>query len=127
MSVLDAARAGRTDAEELIHPGADHQGAPDVGCWSEVSDLVRQHGVTETTLYRWKKKYGGMQVSDARRLKALESAVSDASGTRLGVARPAQEAGAAEAALGLPTADPGAATSARAADQQDARATPLPG
>ncbi len=39
---------------------------------AKVSDLVRQHGVTETTLYRWKKKYGGMQVNDARRLKALE-------------------------------------------------------
>ena len=39
---------------------------------AKVSDLVRRHGVTETTLYRWKKKYGGMEVSDARRLKALE-------------------------------------------------------
>jgi putative transposase len=39
---------------------------------AQVSDLVRQHGVTEMTLYRWKKKYGGMQVNDARRLKGLE-------------------------------------------------------
>ena len=38
----------------------------------EVADLVRRHGVTEQTLYRWKKKYGGLQVSDAKRLKALE-------------------------------------------------------
>lgn len=36
------------------------------------SELVRQHGITEATLYRWKKKYGGLQVKDARRLKALE-------------------------------------------------------
>ena len=35
-------------------------------------DLVRRHGVTEQTLYRWKKKYGGLQVSEAKRLKALE-------------------------------------------------------
>ena len=35
-------------------------------------ELCRQHGITETTLYRWKKKYGGMQVNDARRLRALE-------------------------------------------------------
>lgn len=35
-------------------------------------ELVRQHGITETTLYRWKKKFGGMQINDARRLKALE-------------------------------------------------------
>jgi putative transposase len=39
---------------------------------AKVSELVRQHGVTEVTLYRWKKKYGGMQVNDARRLKGLE-------------------------------------------------------
>lgn len=34
-------------------------------------DLVRKHGVTEHTLYRWKKKYGGLQASEAKRLKAL--------------------------------------------------------
>lgn len=39
---------------------------------AKVSELVRQHGVTEVTLYRWKKKYGGLQVNDARRLKGLE-------------------------------------------------------
>lgn len=35
-------------------------------------DLVRRHGVTEQTLYRWKKKYGGMPSSGAKRLKTLE-------------------------------------------------------
>ncbi len=39
---------------------------------AKVVDLVRKHGVTEQTLYRWKKKYGGMQASEAKRLKALE-------------------------------------------------------
>jgi putative transposase len=39
---------------------------------AKLPDLVRRHGVTEQTLYRWKKKYGGLQVSDAKRLKALE-------------------------------------------------------
>ena len=38
----------------------------------KVADLVRRHGVTETTLYRWKRKYGGLQVNEAKRLKALE-------------------------------------------------------
>jgi putative transposase len=42
----------------------------DVG--AKVADLVRRHGVTEQTLYRWKKKYGGLQVSEAKRLRALE-------------------------------------------------------
>lgn len=32
------------------------------------SELCRHPGITETTLYRWKKKYGGMQLNDARRL-----------------------------------------------------------
>lgn len=35
-------------------------------------ELGRKYGVTIQTLYRWKGKYGGMDVSDARRLKALE-------------------------------------------------------
>jgi len=39
---------------------------------AKVPDLVRRHGVTEQTLYRWKQKYGGLQVSEAKRLKALE-------------------------------------------------------
>jgi putative transposase len=44
------------------------------GAEAKTSDLVRRHGVTEQTLYRWKKKYGGMQVTEAKRLKALEEA-----------------------------------------------------
>lgn len=39
---------------------------------AKVSDIVRQHGITEQTFYRWKSKYGGMEVSDARRLRLLE-------------------------------------------------------
>lgn len=39
---------------------------------AKTSDLVRRHGVTEQTLYRLKKKYGGMQVAETKRLKALE-------------------------------------------------------
>ena len=36
------------------------------------ADLCRQHGVSSATFYKWKAKYGGLDVSDARRLKALE-------------------------------------------------------
>ena len=39
---------------------------------AKMADLVRRHGVTEQTLYRWKKKYGGLQGTEAKRLKALE-------------------------------------------------------
>ena len=39
---------------------------------AKASDLARKHGVSEAPLYNWKAKYGGMEVSDAKRLKALE-------------------------------------------------------
>jgi putative transposase len=35
-------------------------------------DLCRQHNITEQTYYRWKAKYGGMDSSDAKKLKQLE-------------------------------------------------------
>ncbi len=37
-----------------------------------LKDLSRQHGVCEGTLYRWKSRYSGMEVSDAKKLKGLE-------------------------------------------------------
>jgi putative transposase len=37
-----------------------------------VADLTRKHGIAEGTFYRWKAKYGGMDVSDAKRLKQVE-------------------------------------------------------
>ena len=36
------------------------------------ADICRKHGVSSAPFYKWKAKYGGMEVSDARRLKALE-------------------------------------------------------
>ena len=35
-------------------------------------DVCRKHGVSEATFYKWKAKYGGLEVSEARRLRALE-------------------------------------------------------
>jgi putative transposase len=37
-----------------------------------VADLCRKHGLSSPTFYKWKAKYGGMDVPEARRLKALE-------------------------------------------------------
>jgi putative transposase len=37
-----------------------------------VKELARELGVTDQTLYNWKSKYGGMEVSEAKRLKSLE-------------------------------------------------------
>ncbi len=39
---------------------------------AKVADLTRRHGITPTTFYNWKAKYGGLDVSEAKRLKALE-------------------------------------------------------
>lgn len=39
---------------------------------AKVADLCRKHGISDATFYNWKAKYGGMDVSDAKRLKALE-------------------------------------------------------
>jgi|UniRef100_E6VFF8 putative transposase len=37
-----------------------------------VADLCRKHGVSNASIYKWKAKYGGMDISEAKRLKALE-------------------------------------------------------
>ncbi len=37
-----------------------------------VADLCRKHGVSSASLYKWKAKYGGMDVSEAKKLRALE-------------------------------------------------------
>lgn len=39
---------------------------------AKTADLCRKHGISEATFYSWKSKFGGMDVSEARRLKALE-------------------------------------------------------
>ena len=36
------------------------------------ADVYRKHGISSATFYKWKAKYGGLEVSDAKRLKALE-------------------------------------------------------
>jgi putative transposase len=39
---------------------------------AKAADLARKYAVSQTTLYNWKAKFGGMEVSEAKRLKALE-------------------------------------------------------
>ena len=39
---------------------------------AKAAELARKHGISEATLYNWKAKYGGLEVSEAKRLRALE-------------------------------------------------------
>ena len=38
-----------------------------------IPDLCRQHGISSATFYKWKSKFGGMEISDAKRLRSLEA------------------------------------------------------
>jgi putative transposase len=44
----------------------------EVDAGGKVQDVIRKLGISEQTYYRWKAKYGGMEVSDAKKLRALE-------------------------------------------------------
>jgi len=59
-------RRSRFSDEQIIGVLREH----DAG--AKVSELCRKHGMSSATFYAWKAKYGGMDVSDAKRLKALE-------------------------------------------------------
>jgi putative transposase len=59
-------KPARFTEEQIIEVLKEHEAG------AKTADLARKHGVSEATLYNWKAKFGGMDVSDARRLKALE-------------------------------------------------------
>ena len=59
-------KRSRFSEEQIIGILKEHQAG------LSAKELCRRHGVSEPTFYKWRSKYGGMEVSDARRLKALE-------------------------------------------------------
>jgi putative transposase len=56
----------RFTGEQIVAVPNEHEAG------GTIRELCRRHGITETTFHRWRAKYGGLQVSDARRLKTLE-------------------------------------------------------
>ena len=59
-------RKSRFTEERIIGVLKEHEAG------ARAEELCRRHGISGTTFYKWKAKFGGMEVSDARKLKALE-------------------------------------------------------
>ena len=59
-------KRSRFSEEQVIAILKQHDGGV------STADVCREHGISSATFYKWKAKFGGMDVSDARKLKALE-------------------------------------------------------
>lgn len=60
-------KTSRFSEAQIIGILQEHQAGVSAG------DLCRKHGISDATFYNWRRKYGGMEVADAKRLKALEA------------------------------------------------------
>ena len=59
-------RRSRFGEEQIISILREHEAG------AATSEVCRRHGISDATFYKWKAKYGGMEVSDAKKLKGLE-------------------------------------------------------
>ena len=59
-------KRSRFSEEQIVGILKEHQAG------ATAADLCRKHGISDATFYKWRSKFGGMEVSDAKRLKALE-------------------------------------------------------
>ena len=59
-------KQSRFTQEQIIGVLKEHQAG------AAAADLCRKHGISDATFYKWRSRYGGMEVSDAKRLRGLE-------------------------------------------------------
>jgi len=60
-------KASRLNEEQIIAILREQEAG------AKTADVCRKHGISGATFYKWKSKFGGLDVSDARRLKILEA------------------------------------------------------
>ena len=71
LSMIFANERGRVYVEKQAHGSADDWGSEASGSRWKVEDVAREVGVSKHTIYGWKAKYGGMDVSQAQEAKQL--------------------------------------------------------
>ena len=60
-------KRSRFTEEQIIGILREHQAG------AKTAELCRKHGISDATFYKWRSRFGGMEVSDAKKLRALEA------------------------------------------------------